>query len=125
MNPNSRLFTNRSTYVYTKQNLQIENDALIVIRFRTFHFIPACVEEQRDNEDIREAYTRSNSPQKSFVQYFRSTSNKGRHDTRREYDMIQNDMKLGIEVEVHHVIFVKVKTTTHKKDVALSSSRDR
>ena len=33
------------------------------------------MKKQRDDEDKREAYARSKSPQKSFVQYFRSPSN--------------------------------------------------
>ena len=41
---------------------------------RTNHSISACFKKQRDDEDKREAYARSKSPQKSFVQYFRSAS---------------------------------------------------
>ena len=39
------------------------------------HSISACSKNQRDDEDKRDAYARSKSPQKSFVQYFRSPSN--------------------------------------------------
>ena len=39
---------------------------------RTNHSISACFKKQRDDEDERDAYARSKSPQKSFVQYFRS-----------------------------------------------------
>ena len=49
---------------------------------RTNHSISACFKKQRDDEDKREAYTRSKSPQKSFVQYFRSPS----HDRTKHYD---------------------------------------
>ena len=42
---------------------------------RTNQSISACFKKQRDDEDKREAYARSKSPQKSFVQYFRSPSN--------------------------------------------------
>ena len=42
---------------------------------RTNHSISACFKKQRDDEDKRDAYARSRSPQKSFVQYFRSPSN--------------------------------------------------
>ena len=42
---------------------------------RTNHSISACFKKQRDDQDKREAYARSKSPQKSFVQYFRSPSN--------------------------------------------------
>ena len=42
---------------------------------RTNHSISACFKKQRDDEDKREAYARSKSAQKSFVQYFRSPSN--------------------------------------------------
>ena len=51
---------------------------------RTNHSISACFKKQRDDEDKRDAYARSKSPQKSFVQYFRSPSNDRtkRYDTR-------------------------------------------
>ena len=51
---------------------------------RTNHSISACFKKQRDDEDKREAYARSKSPQKSFVEYFRSPSNDRtkRHDAR-------------------------------------------
>ena len=41
---------------------------------RTNHSISACCKKQRDDEDKRDAYARSKSPQKSFVQNFRSPS---------------------------------------------------
>ena len=40
----------------------------------TIHSISACFKKQRDNEDTREVNARSESPQRSFVQYFRSSS---------------------------------------------------
>ena len=49
---------------------------------KTNHSISACFKKQRDDEDKREAYARSKSPQKSFVQYFRSPSN----DRTKHYD---------------------------------------
>ena len=51
---------------------------------RTNHSISACFKKQRDDEDKRDAYARSQSPQKSFVQYFRSPPNDRtkRYDTR-------------------------------------------
>ena len=49
---------------------------------RTNHSISVCFKKQRDDEDKREAYARSKSPQKSFVQYFRSPSN----DRTKQYD---------------------------------------
>ena len=49
---------------------------------RTNHSISACFKKQRDDEDKRDAYARSKSPQKSFVQYFRSPSN----DRTKRYD---------------------------------------
>ena len=49
---------------------------------RTNHSISACFKKQRDDEDKRGAYARSKSPQKSFVQYFRSPSN----DRTKHYD---------------------------------------
>ena len=48
---------------------------------RTNHSISACFKKQRDDEDKRDAYARSKSPQKSFVQYFRSPS----HDRTKHY----------------------------------------
>ena len=41
---------------------------------RTNRSISACFKKQRDDEDKRGTYARSKSPQKSFVQYFRSSS---------------------------------------------------
>ena len=41
---------------------------------KTNHTVSACFKKQRDDEDKRDAYARSKSPQKSFVQYFRSSS---------------------------------------------------
>ena len=51
---------------------------------RSNHSISACFKKQRDDEDKRDTYARSKSPQKSFVQYFRSSSNDKtqRYDTR-------------------------------------------
>ena len=49
---------------------------------RTNHSISACFKKQRDDEDKRAAYARSKSPQKSFVQYFRSPS----QDRTKNYD---------------------------------------
>ena len=49
---------------------------------RTNHSISACFKKQRDDQDKREAYAPSKSPQKSFVQYFRSPSN----DKTKHYD---------------------------------------
>ena len=62
-------------------NLHIKNFAHII----TEQTIPSLlVSKKRDEEDKREAYARSKSPQKSFVQYFRSPSNDRtkRYDTR-------------------------------------------
>ena len=41
---------------------------------RTNHSISACFKKQRDDEDKRDVCSRSGSPQKSFVQDFRSSS---------------------------------------------------
>ena len=49
---------------------------------RTNHSISACFKKQRDDEDKRDAYSRSKSSQKSFVQYFLSPSN----DRTKHYD---------------------------------------
>ena len=51
---------------------------------RTNHSISACFKKQRNDEDKRDTYARSKSHQKSFVQYFRSSSNDKtqRYDTR-------------------------------------------
>ena len=54
---------------------------------RTNHSISACFKKQRDDEDKRDTYARSKSPRKSFVQYFRSSSN----DTTPRYDSRPND----------------------------------
>ena len=44
---------------------------------RTNHSISACFKKQRHDEEKRDAYARSKSPQKSFIQNFRSPSNDG------------------------------------------------
>ena len=51
---------------------------------RTNHSISACFKKQRDDEDKRNTYARSKTPQKFFVQYFCSSSNDKtqRSDTR-------------------------------------------
>ena len=49
---------------------------------RITHSISACFRKQRDDEEKRDAYARSKSPKKSFVQYFRSPSN----DRTKHYD---------------------------------------
>ena len=48
----------------------------------TNHSISACFKKQRDDEDKGDAYARSQSPQKSYVQYFRSPSD----DRTKHYD---------------------------------------
>ena len=67
----------------TKTNLHLKNIALTVIE-QINHSISACFKKQRDEDDKKEAYARANSPQKSFVQYFRSpsTDRTKRYDTR-------------------------------------------
>ena len=56
----------------------------------------------------RDAYARSKSPQKSFVQNIHSPQTTE-----------QNDMIHDIQVEVHHRMFIIPKTTIHKLDIAL------
>ena len=74
---------------------------------RTNHSISACFKKQRDDEDKRDAYARSKSPQKSFVQYFRSPSND------RTKIMI-----IAIEAEVPHATTLTTKLI-HKIDTVL------
>ena len=58
---------------------------------RSNHSISACFKKQRDDEDKRDNYARSKSPEKSFVQYFRSPANDRtkqygtRYRSRRKY----------------------------------------
>ena len=59
-------------------------------------------------EGKRDAYARSKSPQKSFVQYFRSSSN----DRTKPIDT-------RYQSRVHHEKVNKQKTTIHKRDTAL------
>ena len=54
---------------------------------RKNHSISFCFKKQRDDEDKRDTYARSKSPQKSFVPYFRSSSN----DKTPRYDSRPND----------------------------------
>ena len=66
-------------------------------------FYPACFRKQRDDDDKRDTYARSKSPQKSFVQYFRSSSND------KTKDMIQDQLNIPLDtiVEVHPVMITK------------------
>ena len=73
---------------------------------RTNHSISACFKKQRDDEDKREAYARSKSPQKSFVQYFRSPM------------IEQNTMIIDTEGEVLHETILTTKII-HKTDTVL------
>ena len=75
---------------------------------RTNHSISACFKKQRDDEDKREAYARSKSPQKSFVQYFRSPSNDR-----------TNSMIIDTEVEVPQKTTLTTKTI-HKIDTVMT-----
>ena len=70
---------------------------------RTNHSITACFKKQRDDEDRRDAYARSKSAQKSFVQYFRSSSNDKHQDTTPD----QMNVQIDIAVKVHLVITIK------------------
>ena len=81
MNPlhkNNLCLLNLKTQI-TRINLHIKN---IVPCHRTNHSTSACFKKQRDDEEKRDAYARSKSPQKTFVQYFRSPSN----DRTKHYD---------------------------------------
>ena len=74
---------------------------------RTSHSISACFKKQRDDEDKRDACARSKSPQKSFVQYFRSP-----------LTIEQNATIPDTEVEVLHATILTTKTI-HKTDIIL------
>ena len=74
---------------------------------RTNHSISACFKKQRDDEDKREAYARSKSPQKSFVQYFVLLPMTE-----------QNTMIIDTEVEVPHETTLTTKII-HKTDTVL------
>ena len=54
---------------------------------RTNHSICACFKKQRYDEERRDAFARSKIPPKSFVQYFRSSSN----DKPSRYETKSND----------------------------------
>ena len=79
----------------------------------TNHSISACFKKQRDDEDKRDDYARSISPQKSFVQYFRSPSNdrtprfdtlcRSRSTSRNYYNKNNNsqkDIALHLEIDL-------------------------
>ena len=70
---------------------------------RTNHSISACFKKQRDDEDKRDTYARSKSPQKSVVQYFRSSPN----DETQRYDTRPTEYPNEIVVEVHPVTTIK------------------
>ena len=78
---------------------------------RTNYSISTCLKKHRDNEDKREAHARSNPTQKSFVQYFRSSS--------RENNSYRTKNKLTdsfdrYRVEVHPVQVIQIETFHHK-----------
>ena len=79
---------------------------------RTNHSISACFKKQRDDEEKRDAYARLKSPQKSFVQYFRSPSNDRKNNT-----------IIDIKVEVLHVTTLTTKLI-HKIDIVLHPETD-
>ena len=80
---------------------------------RTIHSISACFKKQQDDEDKRDAYARSKSPQKAFVQYFHSPSN-GR--TKKN--------TIHATEEVRHELIIITKTQTRKTDIALHAQID-
>ena len=75
---------------------------------RTNHSISACFKKQRDDEDKREAYARSKSPQKSFVQYFLSPSN----DRTKHYDNRHRSRKTSRDNSITKTIH-KIDTVLH------------
>ena len=75
---------------------------------RTNNSISAGFKKHGDDEDIRDAYARSKSPQKSFLQY----SNK-------PLTTEQTDMIHATEAEVLHELLIISKIHTHKTDIAL------
>ena len=84
---------------------------LIVIE----HITPSLLvsKNQRDDENKRDAYARSKSPQKSFVQYFRSPSN----DRTERFDTNYRSRRTS-RTEFYN------KRQTHKTDIALQPETD-
>ena len=80
---------------------------------RTNHSISACFKKQRDAEDKRDVYARSKSPQKSFVQYFRSPSN----DRTKRYDTRYRSRSTS-------ELIIITKIQTHKTDIVLHPATD-
>ena len=84
---------------------------------RTNHSISACFKKQRDDEDKREAYARSKSPQKSFVQYFRSPSNdRTKHYDNRYRSRIPQETTLTIKTihKIDTVLHLEIDLVTIK-----------
>ena len=79
---------------------------------RKNHSISACFKKQRDDEDKRDAYARSKSPQKSFVQYFRSPYN----DRTKQYDNRYNSRSTSRDNSYNK---------TYSQNRYRSTSRDR
>ena len=77
---------------------------------RTNHSISACFKKQRDDEYKREEYARSKSPQKSFVQNFRSPSN----DRTKHYDNRYRSRRTSRDNSYNNTI-----KTIHKIDTVL------
>ena len=76
---------------------------------RTNDSSSACLKKQRDDNDKREAYARSKSPQKSFVQYFRSLST----DRTKQYDTRYRSRSKSQK------IFIITKTIIPTQDIVL------
>ena len=94
----------------TKTNLYIKN----IVHTVTEQITPSPLvsKKQRDDEDKRAAYARSKSPQKSFVQYFRSPS----QDRTKNYDN-----RYGSRSTSHNNSYNK----TYSQNRYRSTSRDR
>ena len=106
------IFHNRSNLCLHNLETQITITILHIKKFCSYchitnHSISACFKKQRDDEDKRDAFARSKSPQKLFVQAFVLLP-------RTEH----NDMIHDLEVEVHHEISITTKVTIHKTDIA-------
>ena len=94
---------------------------------RTNHSISACFKKHRDEEEKKEAYATSKSPQKSFVQFFRSPSNDRtkRYDTQyrsrstsrnnsyNNYNNSQNRYVLQLEIDLFMTKVLLLHTTLH------------
>ena len=76
------------------------------------HTILACFKKLRDDEDKKDAYTRSKSSQNYSVKYFRSPFLISLTHTKQIPNLLM--LLINIVVEVHQAVVLQIETFHHK-----------